>query len=64
MQSAYEVLHLVNIALLVCDNFFSHFLINGTIFGRLLLTKNICFVFLYNLCVKYFSFKEEFRDIL
>jgi hypothetical protein len=42
--------------------FFPHFLINGTIFERLLL--NVCFDFLYNLCLKYFSSKEEFSDIL
>ena len=40
---------------------FSHYLINGTIFGKNDWTWNVnaCFDFLYNFCLKYFSFKEE-----
>jgi hypothetical protein len=34
----------------------SRYLINGTIFeGKKLLTQNVCFEFLYNVCVKCFS---------
>ena len=31
---------------------------------NLYLTQNVCFDFLYNFYLKYFSFKEEFGEIL
>ena len=43
---------------------FLHYLINGTIFGKKLLNVKCVFYFLYNFCLKYFSFWEEFSEIL
>ena len=45
--------------------FILHYLINGTIFEQKKtdLTRNVCFVFLYNVCLKHFSFKEEMSEI-
>jgi len=34
------------------------------IFGKNLMKVNVCFDFLYNFCIKYFSFLEEFSNIL
>jgi hypothetical protein len=36
---------------------FPHYVINDTIFGKNVVEhKNVCFDFLYNVCLKYFSF--------
>jgi hypothetical protein len=42
---------------------FPHYLINGTIFIKKFFER-VCFDFLYNLCLKHFSFQEVFREIL
>jgi len=43
---------------------FLHCLINGTIFGEKdFLNIKLCFHFLYNFCLKYFPFQEEFSEI-
>ena len=44
---------------------FLHYLINGTIFERKkkLLNIKCVFDFLYNFCLKHFSFEEEFSEI-
>jgi len=34
---------------------FTHYLINGTIFGKILLNNKMCFNVLYNICMKHFS---------
>ena len=40
-------------------NIFPHYLINGTIFrGKIHWTQNVCFDFLYNVCLKHFRFQE------
>jgi len=45
-------------------NIFPHYLINGTIFENSYWTQNVCFDFLYNFCLKYFSFWQETSEIL
>jgi len=47
-------------------NILSHYLINGTIFGKkdTLLNYKCGFYFLYNFCLKHFSFCEEFSYTL
>jgi hypothetical protein len=42
--------------LLWFHHIFWHYLINGTIFGKSNWTQNVCFDFLYNFCLKHFSF--------
>ena len=47
-------------------NIFPHFPTNGTIFGgkkNCYWTQNMCFDFLYNFCLKHFSFWEEMGEI-
>ena len=43
---------------------FQHYLINGTIFGKKLLSiKYVCFDFPYKFYLKHFSFEEEFSEM-
>ena len=43
---------------------FPHTLINCTIILKRYWTQNVCFHFLYNFCLKHFSFFEEFSSTL
>ena len=36
---------------------------SGTIFGKKVITQNVCFDFLYNFYLKHFSFPEELNEI-
>ena len=42
---------------------FSHYLINGRIFGNTLLKIKLCFYVLYSFCLKHFSFEEKPSEI-
>ena len=42
---------------------FPHYLMNGTIFGKILLNIKMC-VWIFFTTVKHFSFQEELREIL
>jgi hypothetical protein len=44
-------------------NIFPHYLINDTIFRRKKLLQIKCVFFLYNICLKHFSFWDELSDI-
>ena len=44
-------------------NIFPHYLINGTIYENSYWTQNVCFDFLYNFCLKNFSFWQETSEI-
>ena len=53
--------------IVICDQsgstvFFAHYLTNGTIFEKSNWTLNVCFDFLYNFCLKNFSFQEELSE--
>jgi hypothetical protein len=62
MQHAMRMRHIVICGLTGCSIFFPHYLVNGTIFEKKSCwTQNV--FFLYNLCLKHFSFWEEFSEI-
>jgi hypothetical protein len=42
---------------------FPHYLINGTVFKKISLNTKRVFDFLYNFCLKHFSFSEEVNEI-
>ena len=42
---------------------FTHHLINGTIFEKSCWIQNACFNFLYNFCLKHFSFQDELSEM-
>jgi len=42
----------------------NHYLINGTIFEKKNTEHKMCVYFLYDLCLKYFSFWEEMSELL
>jgi hypothetical protein len=44
--------------------FFRHYVINGTIFEKYLLSVRCVLIFLYSFRLKQFSFQEELGDIL
>jgi hypothetical protein len=44
-------------------NLFPHYLINVTIFRKRCCAQNVCFDFLYNFCLKHFSFNEELSKV-
>jgi len=45
-------------------NIFPHYFINGRTFGKKSYwMQNVCFGFLYNICLKHFSFWEELCEI-
>jgi hypothetical protein len=43
---------------------FPHYLINGTILKKKILTQNACRDFLYNFCLQYYPLQEDFGKIL
>jgi hypothetical protein len=48
-----------------CTTFFPHYLKNDKICkNKSYWTQNVCFDFLFNFCLKHFSFKEEISEIL
>ena len=49
-------LQFTNISISGSAIFFSHYLITGTTFRKMCWTQNVCFDFLYNFCIKHFSF--------
>ena len=42
---------------------FPHYLIKGTIYEKNIIEHKMCFDFLYNFYLKYFSFWEELSEI-
>jgi hypothetical protein len=48
----------------VCPALPYFFALSHKIFGKQLLTINMCFDFLYNFCLKYFAFLEELSEKL
>jgi len=58
IRHAIRMSHIVNCDLPRSTIFFPHYLINGTIFwGKKRVTEHkMCFDFLYNFCLKHFSF--------
>jgi hypothetical protein len=61
MQSICAILSYV--AILVLQRF-PHYLINDAIFDKKVSNIKLCFDCLHNLCLKYFSFWENFSEIL
>ena len=57
------MLHIVICGLSGIYWIFPHRLMNGTIFENKVLKKNVYFDFLYNFCLNFFSFWEEFSEI-
>ena len=43
---------------------FPDYLINGTIFRKKIIEHKMCLHFLYNFCLKHFSFSEKFSKVL
>ena len=58
----FAVLHCYPLSVWPC-RIFPHYLINGTIFGKVPEHKCV-FWFFYNFCLKHFSFWDEFSEIL
>jgi hypothetical protein len=56
IQHAIRVRHIVICGLPNFTIFFPHYFINGTIFEKQLLNTKCVFEFLYNFCLKHFSF--------
>ena len=60
-QHAMRMRHII-ICGLCCSYIFPQYLINRTIFEKMLLSIK-CFDFLYNFCFKYSPFQEELSEI-
>jgi len=56
IQHAMRMRHIVICGLTRNMTFSPYYLVNGAILGKHLLKTNVCFDFLYNFCLKHFSF--------
>ena len=64
MQHAMVGYYIIICSVCGCTIFF-RCLIKGTIFGKKVTEREIqCYDFLYNVCLKYYSFGEELSEIL
>jgi len=61
---AMRMRHIVDLWPLRLYSVSPHYLINGTIFVKKVIQHRVSVLFLYNFCLKYFSFCKEFGEIL